>query len=125
MRFPMAIESVGRARQFVRSSFRRFPPATVDTAELLTSELATNAVLHGRTAFDVVVSESDDRLRVAVIDRSGRMPVLLSPAESDVHGRGLLILDELSDHWGTEENPTGKVVWFDLAAGARHAAPRS
>jgi anti-sigma regulatory factor (Ser/Thr protein kinase) len=121
----MAIESVGRARQFVRSTLRRFPAATVDIAELLTSELATNAVLHGRTAFDVVVSESGDLLRIAVTDRSGRMPVLLSPGESDVHGRGLLILDELSDHWGTEENPTGKAVWFDLAVGAHQAVPGS
>ncbi len=111
----MAIESVSRARQFVRAALEYFPGDTVDTAELLTSELATNAIVHGHTAFDVMVSDADGTLRIAVTDHSGLMPVLLSPGASDVRGRGLLILDRLSDQWGTADNRPGKTVWFDLA----------
>ncbi len=118
MRFPMHIESVSRARHFVRSVLSGFPADTVDVAELLTSELATNAIVHGGTAFDVMVSEAEGTLRVAVTDQSRDQPVLLAPLESDVHGRGLLILDQLAKQWGTADNRPGKTVWFDLASGA-------
>ena len=123
MRFPMSIDSVARARHFVRSALKEFPGATVDTAELLTSELATNAVLHGRTAFEVSVRVAAGRLHIAVTDGSGGAPVPLSPLGSDCHGRGLLILDELSERWGTTADPPGKMVWFDLVAGARSGGP--
>jgi anti-sigma regulatory factor (Ser/Thr protein kinase) len=118
MRFPMHMDSVSRARQFVRSTLCQLDQDTIDTAELLTSELATNAIVHGHTSFDVIVSEAEGTLRVAVSDQSGRMPVLLAPGECDVHGRGLLILDRLARQWGTADDHPGKTVWFDLAAGA-------
>ena len=88
----------------------------VETAELLTSELATNAIVHGHTAFDVEVTLSDGTIRVTVTDLSEHLPVLLSPGLSDVHGRGLLILDQMADRWGTYGTGTGKQVWFDLRA---------
>jgi anti-sigma regulatory factor (Ser/Thr protein kinase) len=119
MRFPQHMDSVSRARQFVRSALGQLDEDIIDTAELLTSELATNAIVHGHTSFDVMVSEADGTLRVAVSDQSGRMPVLLSPDERDVHGRGLLILDRLAHQWGTADDHPGKTVWFDLVAGAR------
>jgi anti-sigma regulatory factor (Ser/Thr protein kinase) len=110
----MHIDSVARSRQFVRSALGHCPADTVDTAELLTSELATNAILHGRTGFDIVVSEGGRTVHVGVSDLNGRMPVLLSPGESDVHGRGLLIVDRLSERWGTRNDRPGKTVWFDI-----------
>jgi anti-sigma regulatory factor (Ser/Thr protein kinase) len=114
MRFPMHIDSVCRARQFVRSVLDGLPDETVGTAELLTSELATNAIVHGHTAFDVEVTTSELSLRVAVSDQCEHLPVLLSPGQSDVHGRGLMILDSLARQWGTADNGPGKTVWFDL-----------
>ncbi len=114
MRFPMRADSVSHARHFVRHMFSVFPSRTVEIAELLTSELATNAVLHGCTAFDVIVSQDDDALRVAVHDESNRMPVPLAGKPSDPHGRGLSMVELLSDKWGTVQNGPGKTVWFDL-----------
>ena len=116
MRFPQHTDSVFRARQFVRGALPGLPEDTVETAELLTSELATNAIVHGHTAFDVEVTLSDGTIRVTVTDLSEHLPVLLSPWLSDVHGRGLLILDQLADRWGTYGTGTGKKVWFDLRA---------
>ncbi len=114
MRFPMRVDSVSQARHFVRHMFRVFPSRTVEIAELLTSELATNAVIHGCTPFDVIVSQDDDALRVAVHDGSNRMPVPPAGKPSDPNGRGLSMVELLSDHWGTIQNSPGKTVWFDL-----------
>jgi len=114
MRFPMRVDSVSQARHFVRHMSRIFATNTAEIAELLTSELATNAVLHGCTAFDVVVSQSEGALRVAVHDEGDRMPVPVVGRPSDLHGRGLSMVELLSDHWGTIQNSPGKTVWFDL-----------
>ncbi len=114
MRFPMRVDSVSHARHFVRHVFRIYPSQTVETAELLTSELATNAVLHARTAFDVIASENNQALRVAVHDGNNRMPVPLAREPWDLHGRGLSIVELLSDHWGALKTSPGKTVWFDL-----------
>jgi anti-sigma regulatory factor (Ser/Thr protein kinase) len=116
MRFPMHIDSISRARHFVRSVLPELPDETVRTAELLTSELATNAIVHGHTAFDIEVTTSGPTVRVAVTDQCEQLPVLLSPDPSDVHGRGLLILERLASRWGTAGDGPGKTVWFDLVA---------
>jgi anti-sigma regulatory factor (Ser/Thr protein kinase) len=114
MRFPMRADSVSEARHFVRLVFSICPSQIVEAAELLTSELATNVVLHARTAFDVIASQSDETLRVAVHDESNRMPVPLAREPCDLHGRGLSMVELLADHWGTIKDRPGKTVWFDL-----------
>ena len=114
----MHIDSISRARHFVRSVLPELPDETVRTAELLTSELATNAIVHGHTAFDIEVTTSGPTVRVAVTDQCEQLPVLLSPDPSDVHGRGLLILERLASRWGTAGDGPGKTVWFDLVAPA-------
>lgn len=110
----MRVDSVSRARRFVRQVLSACPRQTAEIAELLTSELATNTVLHGRTAFDVVVNQDGGALRVAVHDENSRMPVPLMREPWDLHGRGLSMVEQLSDHWGTDQNGPGKTVWFDL-----------
>jgi len=83
--------------------------------ELLTSELATNALLHGRSAFDIVVLEAGGRLRVEVADDCPKNAVLVTADQAAVHGRGIFIVNELADSWGSTENGAGKTVWFELA----------
>jgi anti-sigma regulatory factor (Ser/Thr protein kinase) len=83
-----------------------------DAARLLTSELVTNAVVHAQTAFTIRMCVEGTRFRVEVADgRPGGVEMVGSRDES---GRGLRIVDAVSDRWGWENTANGKVVWFEL-----------
>ncbi|MFD4375289.1 ATP-binding protein [Streptomyces sp. NPDC058527] len=95
-------------------------PGAGDVAELLTSELVTNALVH--TGHGAVVTATVDpaQLRVEVRDfESGLTGPLVPPADDGTSGRGLFLVRELADSWGVEERATGKVVWFELNGGGR------
>jgi anti-anti-sigma factor len=83
-------------------------------AEILASELVTNAVRHAGTVIDLRITLRDQQLRVSVHDRTGELARLQAPAESDDHGRGLLIVDSVATGWGNVPVPDGKVVWASL-----------
>lgn len=85
-----------------------------DTAQLLTSELVTNAMIHGRSALTVQTSLSDGLLRVEVGDDNSRHPQLRPTDDSALDGRGLHIIDLLAASWGVTDQPFGKAVWFEL-----------
>ena len=107
--------AVGEARRFVSEVLEdRHPDALVETAVLLTSEVVSNAVLHGRSAPTVVISLADDRVRVAVDDASPALPVRKHYGLEATTGRGLMLLETLADGWGAERVGSGKRVWFDL-----------
>jgi len=83
-------------------------------AEIIASELVTNAVRHAGTVIDFRVTCRDHQLRVSVHDRAGELARIRAPAESDDHGRGLLIVDSVATGWGNITVPDGKVVWASL-----------
>jgi anti-sigma regulatory factor (Ser/Thr protein kinase) len=96
----------------------------VFTAELLISEVVTNAVVHARSPVEVVLSNPDSSLSVEVSDESDVLPLLVEPApDSDDHGRGLPLVRDLSDRWGVVENDAGKTVWFNLSIAPHHNGP--
>jgi anti-sigma regulatory factor (Ser/Thr protein kinase) len=84
------------------------------TVALLTSELVTNAVLHARTSAIVLVEQRDGCVRVSVKDQSAALPVMRDAPHESATGRGLAIVDALSDRWGFDVVAGGKVVWFEL-----------
>lgn len=89
----------------------------MDEALLLTTELATNGVIHAGTDLDVDVVADDRGVTVTVTDyRAGPIePTSLSPPDdSSEHGRGLLLVDQFASSWGTSHDPSGKGVWFRL-----------
>ncbi|KRV50399.1 phosphatase [Wenjunlia vitaminophila] len=94
-------------------------PDLVDTAVLLSCEMLTNVLVH--TDSDAALSaelsgtRGHRRLRVEVTDRSDEMPRRRSPGELASSGRGLVLLDALSDAWGVEPRGEGKITWFELA----------
>ena len=113
--FPMELESVAAARSFVAVALQHCGGEAVALAQLLTSELATNAILHARSRFDVAASEAGGVIHITVTDGS---TLRLQPAAtqlSEMHGRGLYLLRELSERWGVIHTQRGKTVWFDLA----------
>ena len=90
-----------------------------DDAGLLTSELASNVVLHARTDFDVVVHRVAGGAGVEVRDRSSVLPVFTAPSATAMSGRGLILVQTLAAAWGSEVLPVGgKSVWFELAEAA-------
>ncbi|WP_312018470.1 ATP-binding protein [Streptomyces sp. I05A-00742] len=129
-----------------RAGLRRFlvhwgAPGRAETAELLTSELVTNALVHtdggavvNATLSGGPVAFAKGRLRVEVRDTLPRRPVLRVPAarssdadpfgDGDAYdvepaatsGRGLLLVHCLADRWGVHVHGAGKAVWFELDA---------
>jgi anti-sigma regulatory factor (Ser/Thr protein kinase) len=86
----------------------------VDTVELLTSEVVTNAIVHAESAPELVVRVADARVRVEVHDGSSAVPVVLHPDPYAQAGRGMTIVDRLAQDWGVEHVPSGKRVWFEV-----------
>jgi anti-sigma regulatory factor (Ser/Thr protein kinase) len=85
-----------------------------EVAVLLTTELVTNAIVHARTDFALRVSTHSERLRVEVSDSSSDPPRLMSIRGLEDHGRGLHLVDVLSQSWGVDWRDDHKVVWFEL-----------
>ncbi|MFE6337314.1 ATP-binding protein [Streptomyces sp. NPDC057798] len=111
--------TVPAARQMVREACAAWgmDQDAVETGTLLISEIVTNAVHHGHSHSVRVIAERPrpDRLRVAVVDRSRRMPELQRVEPDASGGRGLLLVETLSDSWGTDLLPWGKRVWAEVA----------
>lgn len=114
------LRAVPEARRELRELLRHWgKPGRSEIAELLTSELVTNALVH--TDRDAVLTAvvGPRGLRVEVRDFVARRPVLRAPsAEEGTHGRGLLLVQSLADAWGVRPHGVGKSVWFELNAEA-------
>ncbi len=87
-----------------------------DIAQLLTSELVTNAVIHGRSPVTVTTVLNDGLLRVEVSDDNSRHPELRLTDDRALDGRGMHIVALLATRWGVTDQPLGKTVWFELAS---------
>ncbi len=122
--FPCLPESVTAARHFVRASLADRPAEIAEIAELLACELATNCVRHARTDFDVVILSDDEPIRIEVRDSGVGGPVLRPPATHEQSGRGLRIVQDMSDDWGVIPASRGKTVWFTLPVKAGAGLPR-
>ncbi|PAZ13786.1 hypothetical protein CLM62_22625 [Streptomyces sp. SA15] len=111
--------AVPEARKALRELLRHWGrPGRSEIAELLTSELVTNALIH--TDHDAVLTASvgPRGLRVEVRDFVARRPTPRVPnADDGTHGRGLILVQSLADAWGVRAHGVGKAVWFELDAG--------
>jgi anti-sigma regulatory factor (Ser/Thr protein kinase) len=109
-------ESVGEARRFVTQTISDLPIELQDSVSLMVSELATNALVHASSGFDVSVDRSVASVTISVADRGDGTPAIQSPSSNEPHGRGLRIVATLSDDWGISSTAeTGKTVWFRMS----------
>ncbi|MDN3026769.1 SpoIIE family protein phosphatase [Streptomyces sp. S.PB5] len=111
-------QAVGHARRFTRRTLRTWGVSadTTDTVLLIVSELVTNALVHtdGRVRLDLTLV--NHRLRVAVADSSPRTPAkATSIGWEATGGRGILLVEAMSDTWGTVPVSGGKQVWSEVA----------
>jgi anti-sigma regulatory factor (Ser/Thr protein kinase) len=113
--FEPVAEQVREVRRFVASTLANWHLESDDVA-LLVSELATNAVLHARSEFEVRLAAQPDRVRVEVSDGNSRLPSLAAVPADAYSGRGLLLVQELAEAWGVETAAqSGKTIWFEVA----------
>ncbi|MBC9728669.1 SpoIIE family protein phosphatase [Streptomyces sp. TRM68367] len=106
---------VSRARAVVREQLHEWGLAKLaDGAELMVSELVTNAVRHShRRPVDLRLVRGDTLL-CEVDDDDHELPTLRNAGPDDETGRGLCVVSTLAREWGTSRTKAGKTVWFEL-----------
>lgn len=111
-------ESAGTARRLAQCVLLRqwgLSPQITEDAVLLVSELVGNAVQHtGARVFGLRMMRRRGRIRIEVRDPSRGLPCLMPVRAMDTRGRGLVLVDELSDRWGVDLLPRGKNTWFEM-----------
>jgi serine/threonine-protein kinase RsbW len=121
-RFPGRSDQVAAARGFVLGLLGRDSDLG-ETARLLVSEAATNAVLHSASgevggSFEVRCQLARERLRVEVHDGGAPHSPRRRVHQLDaLTGRGLELVDLLAARWGWTGGTTGRVLWFELELG--------
>lgn len=118
--------SPGMARTFVRGLLVEWGVGgeVADDAELLVSELVTNAIIHARTGVALDVTLGDGSIEFGVSDRSSRQVQLRLPSVEAVTGRGIYFLDRLAPGWEVVTRADGKTVRFSLSVDDLSGVPR-
>jgi anti-sigma regulatory factor (Ser/Thr protein kinase) len=114
--FPAAADGPRAARRLVGDAVRQWghDRGFAGDAELVLSELATNAVVHARSEFSVVVRRDGAGVHIAVRDASPVAPEPRDAGPMSSSGRGLRLVAELCEDWGVDLASSGKTVWASL-----------
>ncbi|MFE6283321.1 ATP-binding protein [Streptomyces sp. NPDC057877] len=116
-RFMPVVENVAEARHGVRVVLDSWavPKDTAETVALIVTELAANAVTHARRpgrTFDVgLTCDGGKTIEIEVFDPCPRHPTPKPYDPEATSGRGLLLVESLSDTWEVRERECGKTVW--------------
>jgi anti-sigma regulatory factor (Ser/Thr protein kinase) len=120
---PGDVTTPAAARRFVRTALESVEadPVLIETAELLTDELVTNAIVHAGAKSYLFIRAVRDVVRVEVTDPDERLPSMAAPDIDATGGRGLAIVNGLASAWGIERvDGGGKTVWFELSPLSHH-----
>jgi len=110
---PPEARSVRVARHEVERVIADYPDEVRTTVVLLTSELASNAVVHAGTTFTVRAHVEPTVVRVAICDSGGRLPAMAVWDPTTMGGWGLAMVDSVASRWGIEADDT-TTVWFEI-----------
>jgi anti-sigma regulatory factor (Ser/Thr protein kinase) len=119
------VDDVAATRTRVRAwaDAEGLAPAIAEIVLLAVSELVTNAIRHAPPGFELTLSAAPGCIELQVFDAGSNLPVLAAPDIDAVSGRGLQIVSNVADRWGTRplrwRGVDGKVVWahFDTDSG--------
>ena len=111
--FDPTFESVAEVRAFVRRTALSWD-VDEDDAVLVVNELATNASIHAGSPYSVSLRLDEDWLTVEVVDGSDALPEKREASPTERGGRGLTIVEALSESWGVRELHPGKALWATL-----------
>ncbi|MGW5974739.1 ATP-binding protein [Streptomyces sp. NPDC055186] len=99
------------ARRHMRSlAWTDRAPETVDAVLLTVSELVTNAHVHAHSPAQMAITWDGECLHVAVHDSSTALPTQRAASSDRIGGRGMLLVDALTDGWEAHSCPHGKTV---------------
>lgn len=117
---PQDLRSVRQARRFVRIVLNEWQLLDLsDVAQLVVSELVTNAITHAASSCQLRLAMNGSRVRVEVHDDGMGTPDPQPPSEDGEHGRGMHLIAACTAAWGIELLPgAGKVVWAELSHSA-------
>jgi anti-sigma regulatory factor (Ser/Thr protein kinase) len=113
---PHLPSAVPQARALLRErlGLADLPDDAISTAELLVSELVTNAVKYGRAPMWLLIELRPGLVHASVSDSCADLPRRRGADPDSEGGRGLLVLDALAGSWGAVAAGSGKYLWFDL-----------
>lgn len=116
------VDAPRASRRFVSRTLSQWGVSAdlIDRAQLLVSELVSNAFQYGDGTIRVVVEPLDGlaAFRIEVCNTGRGHPVVRHPAAQEVSGRGLQIVEELAGAWGSVTDRGETSVWFELRANA-------
>ncbi|MFD9121956.1 ATP-binding protein [Streptomyces bottropensis] len=124
-RLPRSHQSVPRSRAALHAVLGGWGVSqdTLDSAELVLSELVTNALRvpvprDRQVGVRIARSPADGLLRLEVSDAGAGKPEVRVPGDEETGGRGLLLVEATAHRWGVEEREggIGKTVWAELKA---------
>jgi anti-anti-sigma regulatory factor/anti-sigma regulatory factor (Ser/Thr protein kinase) len=114
---PFPDSTIGARRIIVDACHAWRMTHIMSSAELVVTELVSNAVRHAGTPFDLSVSRIDRNLHLAVRDYATPLARVIGPVgEAEPGGRGMLIVDALTTSWGCTPTRDGKVTWATMSA---------
>jgi anti-sigma regulatory factor (Ser/Thr protein kinase) len=115
-RFSARRDAPGEARHLIADALGRWGHGGtfLDDAQLVVTELATNAVVHAQSPFTVVAENRDSQVRLSVHDVSRTEPRFGGHEPIGPSGRGLRLVAAVSVDWGVELAADGKTVWAEL-----------
>ncbi|MDQ1501854.1 MAG: hypothetical protein QOI86_5194 [Actinomycetota bacterium] len=122
---PGDVTTPAAARRFVRAALESVDadPVVIETAELLTTELVTNVIVHAGSKSHLFIRAARGVVRVEITDPDDRLPAMAAPDADAPGGRGLIIVNGLASAWGVEVTTKGgKTVWFELSPLSHHTA---
>jgi serine phosphatase RsbU (regulator of sigma subunit)/anti-sigma regulatory factor (Ser/Thr protein kinase) len=114
-KLPSELTSAHRARTLIRRPMKRWGlTELIPAAELLASELVTNAVRYaqGQIGLRLIL---EGGLVIEVLDDSAALPRLRHPDDDEERGRGLQVVSQIAERWGARRAVQGKIVWCELA----------
>lgn len=119
-RFPAVTASITAARHWVRDCVEGFGGSLhqhrmIQTAELLVSEMITNAIRHGAGPPLIRLTWNGRLLRIAVSDYSDSWPRMRVTKNTTPGGFGMQLLERLAHRWGVTPRHPGKTVWAELS----------
>lgn len=115
-------DAVPQARRFAAERTRDLPQYR-DAAELVVTELVTNAVLHAAGPILVTIRPAGSTVRVEVTDHGTNFALTPRHLPMSMTGRGLGLVAAFASAWGTEPAEGGKTVWVELRAEPEDVTP--
>src|SRR3954452_6453933 len=112
LELPRSAGSASIARLIVTAHGAGLPSERLKSANVIVSELVTNACRHGDGRIELCVHSGDDGVRASVQDEGAERPIATPDPRPERGGWGLYFVDQLADSWGVDDSR----VWFTVAA---------